>query len=230
VALVLLHQLHNLSSSNTDRMARARGRAGRRRNGGNGRRRQPGPNSDMGGMMLKRVAPDCHRFIRRDLVALDGAPTGAGASFGLAISFSLDQLPNYTDFTNLFDHYSIDRIELAAVPGVATIQIASCLDLDDAVAPTGIADILERQGASVTTVGQQSYQQWRRSFVPRMPIEGPTAGPQMAPLGTKVDTADPSVQYFGYKFWLTPADVLRTSAYTGWYFVATYHLRFWAAK
>jgi hypothetical protein len=188
-----------------------------------------GVRQDQAGFQLSRQMVDCHRFVRRDLIPVDAGT--AGVEVGLAFSFSLDQLPNYTDFTNLFDHYSIDRIDLVAVPGINTVQITFCIDLDDAVAPTGIADLLERQNASVQVVGPFSYQQFRRSFIPRMPMEGGTsAGPQLAPVGTPVDTADPSVQYFGYKLWLRPPNPGTVAPYTGWQFIATYHLRFWAAK
>lgn len=170
--------------------------------------------------MTKQVA-DCHRFVRRDLQSVD--VTAAGVGFGLA--FSLDQLPNYSDFTNLFDSYSIDRVDIVILPSAVSVQIFGAPDYDDAVAPTGVADMLERQNVRCQVVSPGSYQQFRTSIVPRMPIEGSAAGPQMAPVGTRVDTADATVAYHGYKFWL--AALGSTTSLT---VILTYHMRFWAAK
>jgi len=194
-----------------------------RRNGG-----RNGVGTDQAGFALTKRVPDCHRFVRRDFIPVDAG--SAGTAQGLAFSFSLDQLPNYTDFTNLFDHYSIDKVDIVAIPGVNPAQIFSAPDFDDAVAPTGVADLLERQNCTVQVVSPNSYQQWRRTIVPRMPIEGPTAGPQLAPVGTLVDTADASVQYFGFKLWIVPTNPAAALPFAGWTFVATYHIRFWAAK
>jgi hypothetical protein len=183
---------------------------------------------DQQGWTLSRSVPDCHRFVRRDLIPID--PGVASTPQGLAFSFSLDQLPNYTDFTNLFDHYSIDRIDLVLIPGVHQAQVYGAPDFDDAVAPTGVADMLERQNCSVQVVGATTYQQFRRTIVPRMPMEsGTSAGPQLAPVGTPVDTADPSVVYFGYKLWLVPVSA-NSLPFIGWTCIATYHLRMWSAK
>lgn len=206
-----------------------RGRNGMRRGRRSRKGGKNGVGTDQAGFTLTKRVPDCHRFVRRDFVPVDSGT--AGTPQGLAFSFSLDQLPNYTDFTNLFDHYSIDRIDLVAIPGVNPAQIYSAPDFDDAVAPTGVADLLERQNCTVQVVGPNSYQQFRRTIVPRMPMEGGTAaGPQLAPVGTPVDTADPSVQYFGFKLWIVPTNPIITLPFAGWTFVVTYHLRLWAAK
>jgi hypothetical protein len=147
------------------------------------------------------------------------------------LSFSLDQLPNYTDFTSLFDHYSIDRVDITLIPGVNPAQVAACPDFDDAVTPSGLADLLERQSCKVSVLGPNSYQQFRVSLVPRMPIEGAGgAGPQMAPVGTMVDTSDPSMQYFGMKFWFTPTNSVIATPFLGWSVMIAYHLRFAVAK
>jgi len=185
--------------------------------------------TDQAGFTLSKRVPDVHRFVRRDFIPIEAGSTGVAQ--GMALTFSLDQLPNYTDFTNLFDHYSIDRIDLVAIPGVNPAQIYSAPDFDDAVVPTGVADLLERQNCTVQVAGTTSYQQWRRSIVPRMPMEsGTSAGPQLAPVGTPVDTADPSVTYFGFKLWLIPSHPFLGTPFAGWSLVATYHLRFWSAK
>lgn len=193
------------------------------------RNRPNGTGLDQSGWGLQLRVPDSHKFVRRDIVPID--PGSAGVSQGLALTFALDQLPNYTDFTNLFDSYAIERVDVVMIPGVNPIQIYSCPDYDDSVAPTGLADMLERQGTQVQVVGPSSFQQFRKSIVPRMPIEGASgAGPQLAPVGMKIDCSDASVVHHGYKFWIAPANTTTSTPFMGWQIVCTYHLKFWAAK
>jgi hypothetical protein len=170
--------------------------------------------------------------VRRQVIDLNELESGSG--FGLGLSFSLDSLPNYTDFTNLFDNYSIDMVDITIIPGVNAIQVYGVPDFDDAVAPGSATDILERQNCNVSVVTVNSYQQNRVRIVPRVPIDGAGgAGPQLAPVGILCDTSDPSIQYFGYKYWLQTADPNLTSGsapYRGATVVIAYHLRFVAAK
>lgn len=176
-------------------------------------------------MGLVRSVPDTHRFVRRDLQPLTVGTAGAGVGFGF--SFSLSNLPNSSDFTNLFDSYRIDRIDAVILGSSNSLQIYVAVDYDDAVAPTGVVDMLERQNVQCKSVTAGSFQQLRVSFVPRMPIEGANAGPQLAPVGMWVDTADPTVQYHGLKLWLQPSTGTVTLQPQ---VIFTYHLSFRAAK
>jgi len=97
---------------------------GRARNGSG---RNNGYGQDQSGWTLERRIADVHRFVRRDFVPVD--PGSAGVGVGYALSFSLDQLPNYTDFTNLFDHYVIEAVDITLIPGINAVQIAYCPDL-----------------------------------------------------------------------------------------------------
>lgn len=199
---------------------KGRGRASRR--AGNGQTRH---SKDQSGYGLVRSVPDLHRFVRRDLQPLTIGAAGAGVGFGF--SFSLSNLPNSSDFTNLFDSYRIDRVDAVILGSSNSLQVYAAVDYDDAVAPTGIADMLERQNVMCKTVSAGSFQQLRLTFVPRMPIEGASAGPQLAPVGMWVDTADPTVQYHGLKLWLQPASGTATLQPQ---VIFTYHLSFRAAK
>jgi hypothetical protein len=170
--------------------------------------------------------------VRRQVIDLNELESGSG--FGLALSFSLDQLPNYTDFTNLFDNYSIDMIDITVIPGVNSLQVFGVPDFDDAVAPGTVNEVLERQNCTVSVVSFNSYQQHRVRIVPRVPVDGASgAGPQLAPVGVLCDTSDASIQYFGYKFWLQTTDPNLSSMsapFRGSKVVVAYHLRFVAAK
>lgn len=197
------------------------GRRGRGRASGQTRHAK-----DQNGYALMRSIPDVHQFVRRDLQPLTIGAVGAGVGFGFA--FSLSNLPNASDFTSLFDSYRIDRIDAVVLGSSNSLQLYAAIDYDDAVAPIGVAEMLERQNVQVKALNIASIQQYRVSFVPRMPIEGSTgAGPQLAPVGMWLDTADPTVQYHGLKLWIQP---LVGTVTLQPQVIFTYHLSFRAAK
>lgn len=106
------------------------------------------------GRVRRKIGTGTHRLVRtfqaNDLNA-------AGAT---AYVFSLQNLPNYTEFTGLFDQYCITGIQFHFVPnqvdaetGSATAgltQMWICNDLD-AGGPTSTAEMLERPNAKLLT-------------------------------------------------------------------------------
>ena len=82
----------------------------------------------------------------------------SATTYANAWSFNLSQLPNYTDFTNLYDQYRINKIVFKIIPkfseasinaGTANnanlAQIHSVIDYDDAVTPTALSDLVQYQ-------------------------------------------------------------------------------------
>lgn len=190
------------------------------------RPRASGVNADNAGFPLVRQVADCHRFVRRDIRILDLGAVGAGV--GLAYVFTLNSLPNSSDFVNLFDSYAIDRIDIALLAGTAVLQVYGAPDYDDSVAPVGVADLIERQNVMVRSLNVAATQQFRASIVPR--VHMPSAfgtGTIMAPAGQRLDSADASTPHYGYKFWIQPSSGTPSLAPT---LVFTYHMRMWSAK
>lgn len=201
---------------------RSQNKMGRRR----ARKGRTGVNQDNVGNALVRQIADCHRFVRRDIRILDLGSVGAG--YGAGYLFSLNSVPNFTDFTNLFDSYAIERVDIALLAGTAVLQVYGAPDYDDVVAPTGVADMLERQNVLVRSLNVAATQQFRASIVPRVQINsGVTTGVMLAPPAVRLDCADPSTGHFGYKLWIQPSTGTPALAPT---LVITYHLKFWAAK
>ena len=72
-----------------------------------------------------------------------------------AFDFRLNSLPNYTDFTNLFDMYRITKVEVEWLPEYTELTDASALsnsvnvrfnsavDIADGSAPTSVSEVLE---------------------------------------------------------------------------------------
>lgn len=208
-------------------MPRRSRRGNGRRSGRKGRSgRRSGVNADNAGNPLVRQIADCHRFVRRDIRTLDLGSTGAG--FGAAYTFSLNSVPNSSDFTNLFDSYAIERVSIALLAGSAVLQVYGAPDYDDSVAPVGIADLIERQNVLVRSLNVAATQQFRATIVPRVQVNaGVSTGTMLAPPSVRLDCADPSTAHFGYKLWIQPSSGTPTLPPT---LVFTYHLKFWSAK
>ena len=101
---------------------------------------------------LAKRAMKVHHF-RRTFKASNISSTTTGVLGGY--SFSLDQLPNYTEFTNLFDQYRINKIVVKFIPNhnssdvSASTQVISnfnsVIDPTDATAPATGAELYEYQ-------------------------------------------------------------------------------------
>lgn len=77
------------------------------------------------------------------------------------IRFFLNELPNHTEFTSLYDQYMISGVNVKIVPRwnyvsntTANVnwngQLYSCLDYDDAVLPANLNTILQYQNVHMT--------------------------------------------------------------------------------
>ncbi len=107
----------------------------------------------------KSVLPDVPRMrIKNKPYTFSRLTSGAtlsattGVPLATAITFSLDQLPSYTDFTNFFDQYRILQVRVTLAPGAigANSVIYTAIDYDDANIPITQSDLLERETCQVT--------------------------------------------------------------------------------
>lgn len=197
-----------------------------------------------------------HRFTRRvQLYGHSGAMvnipiqtnTGAGGGYaGIAFNFYLNQLPNYTEFSSLFDSYKITKVKmhitcLTAINtnadfqtyGIGLPKLYYVHDEDDVTAPpssqTGLNDMMER-------VKTRYY-----SFTPNRNTVTVTIRPNLlaetyksavstayAPVYNKwVDMADPNTPYYGVKMmFYTPSvnNVLPGTAFHAFQIDAVYYI------
>ncbi len=75
-----------------------------------------------------------------------------GVPLATAITFSIDQVPSYTDFTNFFDQYRILQVHVTLSPGQigANSVVYSAIDYDDANTPITQSDLLERETCQIS--------------------------------------------------------------------------------
>jgi len=133
----------------------------------------------------------------------------------------LNAVPNYTEFTALFDYYRIKCVHIKMVytnnvanttSAVGTAQsialptIQAMFDYDDGNAPTTEGELLQRPGVRLVTQGTNGPLDF--SVNPKYANQILTdAGVQPAGIGKASDWLDgnfPGIPHFGYKMWLTP--------------------------
>jgi len=97
------------------------------------------------------------------------------ASVGYAFAPSLSSLPNYTDFTNLFEQWRFMQISVSFIPvynGSVANPLYTWFDPDDDTVPTGTAEGLQTQTLRTITSGGMAV----RTFTPQLSMLGAANG------------------------------------------------------
>ncbi len=154
-----------------------------------------------------------YRFVRSAfynvLTATSGTTLGSG-------NFKLSDLPNYTDFTALFDRYRFVAVVCKFIPTTKPTEVGSAtsligdnplvytvLDYDDASAPLSVDELRQFDTAQVNPIG--TY--FERVLVPKAALgsySGTFASYSQAPQNMWHDCNSPNIQFYGLK-WATTA-------------------------
>lgn len=173
--------------------------------------------------------------------------TGFGVQFGGAAQFRLDNLPQYTDFTALYDHYAIEQVDVemdclansaptSNDPNFPTNQgkmpsITYVPDFDDANVPVTASNINEYQRAKTFTF-RGSGKPLKFSIKPRTAVtiyrSGVTSAYAPAAEGMPLDLGYIDIPHYGFKFWINnmPAAVDNLSGPAPIRVKLRYHLKF----
>lgn len=144
-----------------------------------------------------------------------------GTFNGFAFSFQLNLVPDFTEFTSLYDVYRIDKICVHILPDateslVSATNKASCnyftvIDYDDGIAPTSVNDFLTRDNAVIRQFNEPAH----ISFRPHVPMATDTG---LTVFGVNkqsqwIDCTFTNVFHYGLKLGLpaTPATFSPTS-------------------
>jgi len=139
------------------------------------------------------------------------------ADSGFSWSFALSDLPNSNEFTNLYDSWRLDAVEIvlelatltSAIGAIASPAMPTLIiypDYDDATAPTGIS-VAEQVSQAERFTFSAAKPSFSRRVVPRAAIAlATTSGGVLAgALNMKqpfIDCAYPSSVHFGVKAWI----------------------------
>lgn len=130
--------------------------------------------------------------------------------------FTLLNVPDFTEFTNLYDAYQIKAVKWSLIPrisnadqGGGSVQLAqvhSVLDYDDGTALTSINDYVQYESYK-TSRGNRIHS---RYFVPAIEMAAQSAGLIVAAGQKKhqwLDTDEPKVSHRGIKFFIEGGSV-----------------------
>lgn len=151
------------------------------------------------------------KFIRTvQSSSFDIACDGINPSIGV-INFSLNDLPNSTEFSTLFQMYKIDRVDICYRPEYTELTDASVLsnavnvNFNSAVDPSGntptaVNDVLQFQNCKSTGITKLH----QRSLNPYLLMDGTT------PCHCFVSTNSTSTNFWSFAYGIPPTGVAMT--------------------
>lgn len=132
--------------------------------------------------------------------------------------FSLNDVPNYTEFTNLYDMYKINGVKLTFIPqqdantslspvnnAIANARFFSAIDYNDANPPASVDELREYKTAKWTSILRPHVRYIHKPKI--FDTSGYSISPWMA-------TTSPSVNYFGLKVAIEPTEATITTTFT----------------
>jgi len=137
----------------------------------------------------------------------------------VALAFQLSDLPDYTEFTNLFDQYCIVGVQIRISPrtnnggAIGPTFLYGLKDLSDAAIPSSLQQFREYQTVKEYTVTTQTNTPWTIKVSPRVAL-GTYAGSVFtgysSPGMTWQGSQTPTTQHYGLKLAI-PAGVSGSS-------------------
>jgi len=125
-----------------------------------------------------------------------------GASTFLGKSFALSDFSGFSALVTVFDQYRFESIEVWLEPinpngNISFPFLTTCVDLDDAAAPTTVGSVSDHQAAVSGGGNGGHYHKWQ----PHMAVavySGAFTSFANEP-ASWIDVASPSVQHYGFK-------------------------------
>lgn len=140
-----------------------------------------------------------------------GVPSGIASAY----SFSLSQLPSFTEFTNLYDQYKITGAKMSFVPGATEAlysplsgvasqhgynRFHSVIDYDDSTPPISEDQMLQYQSVK-TTNGLRTHTRYLKPKVLREVYRSALTTGYNPTASQWIDTVQNDVPHYGLKVW-----------------------------
>lgn len=179
-------------------------------------RRLPVPRSRFGtrGHVIRRLARGIHYFKRTcqlTQLSFNNASTNVGAYV-----FSIGNLPNVTEFSNLFDEYLITGIKIKFIPDitgndatpigsvVALPNFYTVIDHDDNTAPSNLDELLQYQTLRMTQ-GHRIHSRYLKPMVSNAVYKvGLTSG-YGSMRAQWCDFSNTDIAHYGLKYCMDPS-------------------------
>jgi len=153
------------------------------------------------------------------------AATAGNVLGGLAFQFN--QLPSYTEFTNLFDEYRINGIKIQLIPNftgadlnpttsaVSVPNIWSIIDHDDSTSPANLEELLQYPNCRMTRGSRTHTRFFRPSCL--IDVAGITTGVKFKQW---INLANTNIPHYGFKYFI---DQMNTGPVGTWRVFVTYY-------
>jgi len=174
-----------------------------------------------------------HKFIRSIRQAAFLYNPSAVLDQAFAFQFTLNDVPNVSEFTVLYDSYCISKVIMICIPvgntGITnatnnqTSTIAHVIDYDDANVPSTMNELMQYAAVKVRTCNTQ----FSISLIPRVAVEiyktAVTTGYGVGPEKAWLDCANADIPHYGIKMVMTPGSAAFLSQYQVYF---KYYLEF----
>lgn len=168
--------------------------------------------------MVKTI-PGQYKFVRSAYDSLIQTNAATAAAFGW--SFYLSAVPNYSEFTNLYDEYRIDYIKMIFTKvglqtntgtTIITPNVYYCIDKDDSSPPSNVDQLMQYQSVKIKSVTDN----FTISFAPRFQtpvyISGTSTGYRSST--GFLDCTHADVPHHGIKLIMDPSGTASAWGYT----------------
>lgn len=187
-----------------------------------------------GGRVGRRLTSGTH-FFKRNVELAQLQFNNVSTDNTGAYVFTLGDLPNYAEFTALFDEYMMCAISISFVPAITgmdgnpiatTVSLpnfCTVIDHDDNTAPTNLATILQYENFKRTRLNVTHT----RYFVPRIAVNVYRAG-LTSGFGSRskqwIDCSNTDIAHYGLKYVIDP--IFNSGSELNVQVFATYYMKF----
>lgn len=190
----------------------------------------------------KKVSPyrplATHFFTRKSHDTFTVTYDGAATTSEEAWAFTLSALPNYTEFTTLFDQYKVKGIKAQFYPRTNVLALnnlsgtlttipplLTCIDYDDNTAED-YNKLMEKAG----TKSHSEFKPFSLFFRPKPLVEiyktAISTGYAIAPGNAWLDCSNPDLPHYGLKVATLPYSLANTGNDPIWDIIFTYYVQF----
>lgn len=131
---------------------------------------------------------------------------GGGAT-GTARNFKLSDIPNATEFTQLFDQYMIKMVKIMLIPRFTEVSNTSSqgntwsvLDYDDSIVPTSVDTLVQYENVKRTRMSQTHVRYFKPAVAQEIFATG-IASTYSAKKNVWLDCTNDQVEHYGIKLW-----------------------------
>lgn len=191
----------------------------------------------VGKRMMVRRSPGLRQpvhYFKRTQFATNVITVSGGASYFGASSFEIQNLPNFNEFTSLYDQYKLTAIKYQILPrgnsadvGTSATQgnqgrIFSVIDYDDSNAPASFNDMTQYQNLKSTPNTMTHTRYFKPKFIMDV-LSGGVGLTANAPRSGWIDCTQADVKHRGIKIGIQAPNATATWTYD---LMVTYYLAF----